>query len=60
MLSSSADILPDAQQLRSRLHSLANPRRNQALAHVCAILNALEVQYAGTTLTLVYEPPGVA
>jgi transposase-like protein len=60
MLSSSADILPDAQQLRIRLHSLANPRRNQALAQVCAILNALEVQYPGTTLTLVYEPPGVA
>ncbi len=60
LLSSSADIVPEAQRLRIRLHSLANPRSNQALAHVCATLNALELQYPGTTLTLVYEAPGVA
>jgi hypothetical protein len=60
MLSSSVDVIPDAQHLRIRLHSLANPRSNQALAHVCATLNALELQYPGTTLTLVYEAPGVA
>jgi transposase len=60
MLSSSADVIPEAQHLRIRLHSLANPRSNQALAHVCATLNALELQYPGTTLTLVYEAPGVA
>lgn len=48
------------QHLRIRLHALANPRSNQALAHVCATLNALELQYPGTTLTLVYEAPGVA
>ena len=59
-LSSSADILPDAQHLRIRLHSLANPRSNQALAHVCATLNALQLQYPGTTLRVVYEAPGVA
>jgi Transposase protein len=51
MLSSSVDVLPDAQHLRIRLHSLANPRSNQALAHVCATLNALELQYPGTSLT---------
>lgn len=60
MLSSSADIVPEAQRLRIRLHSLANPRSNQALAHLCATLNALELQYPGTTLTLVYEGPAVA
>jgi len=60
MLSSSADIVPEGQRLRIRLHSLANPRSNQALAHVCATLNALELQYPGTMLTLVYEAPGVA
>ncbi|HET9481160.1 MAG TPA: helix-turn-helix domain-containing protein [Candidatus Polarisedimenticolia bacterium] len=60
MLSSSADIIPEAKHLRIRLHSLANPRSNQALADVCATLNALELQYPGTTLTLVYEAPGVA
>jgi hypothetical protein len=42
MLSSSADLVPEAQRLRTCLHSLANPRSNQALAHVCATLNALE------------------
>jgi transposase/plasmid stability protein len=60
MLSSTADIVPDAERLRIRLHSLANPRSNQALAHLCTTLNALGLQYPGTTLTLVYEPPGVA
>jgi hypothetical protein len=60
MLSSSVDVIPDAQHLRIRLHSLANPRSNQALAHVCATLNALALQYPGTSQTLVYEAPGVA
>jgi transposase-like protein len=60
MLSSSADLVPEGQRLRIRVHSLANPRSNQALAHVCATLNALELQYPGTTLTLMYEAPEVA
>jgi hypothetical protein len=60
ILSSSADLVPDAERLRIRVHSLANPRSNQALAHLCATLNALELQYPGTTLTLVYEAPEVA
>jgi hypothetical protein len=60
MLSSSIDIIPDAQRLRIRLHSLANPRSNQALVHLCATLNALDLRYPGTSLTLVYKPPGVA
>jgi Transposase protein len=60
MLSSSADIVPDADRLRIRLHSLANPRSNQALALLCATLNALVLPYPGTNLTLVYEAPGVA
>jgi len=42
VLSSSADLVPEAQRLRTCLHSLANPRSNQALAHVSATLNALE------------------
>jgi hypothetical protein len=60
MLSSSADLVPEGQRLRIRVHSLANPRSNQALAHVCATLNALEVHYPGTSLTLTYEAPEVA
>lgn len=58
----SADILPerDQRRLRVRLHSLANPRSNEALAKLCATLTALNVCYPGTDLTLVYEPPDVA
>jgi hypothetical protein len=62
LLLSSADIIPqpDAQRLVIRLHSLANPRSNAALAKLSDTLNTLAIQYPGTTLTLVYEPPGVA
>jgi hypothetical protein len=62
LLASSADLVPDppAKHLRVHVHALANPRSNAALAKLCASLNALEVQYPGTDLTLVYEAPGVA
>jgi hypothetical protein len=62
LLLANADIIPEpaAQCLRIRVHSLANPRSNAALAHLCATLNALKIRYPGTTLTLVYEPPQVA
>jgi len=62
MLLSSADILPQPQdhRLLVRLHSLANPRSNHALAKLCEALNALEIRYPGTDLALVYEPPQVA
>ena len=62
MLLTSADILPqpDAHRLLVRLHSLANPRSNAALTQLCATLNALDVRYPGTDLTLVYQAPGVA
>jgi hypothetical protein len=60
MLLASVDILPEAHRLRVRLHSSANRRSNEALAKLCEILNALEVKYPGTDLTLVYEAPHVA
>lgn len=60
ILSSAADVIPEAERLRIRFHSLANPRSNQALAHLCATLNALGLPYPSTTLTLVYETPGGA
>lgn len=60
MLLTSADILPDGQRLVVRLHSLANPRSNDALTHLCEALTALEVRYPGTALTLVYQAPAVA
>ncbi len=62
MLLTSADILPqpDHHRLVVRLHSLANPRSNAALATLCETLNALEVRYPGTDLQLVYQAPDVA
>ena len=62
MLLTSADILPqpDTHRLVVRLHSLANPRSNAALAKLCETLTALEVRYPGTDLQLVYHAPDVA
>lgn len=50
ILLTSADILPDDHRLVVRLHSLANPRSNDALIHLCEALNSLEVRYPGTEL----------
>ena len=62
MLLTSADILPQPAEHRLlvRLHSLANPRSNDALAKLCETLTALEVRYPGTDLKLVYQAPGGA
>jgi hypothetical protein len=62
MLLSDADVVPQPAQQRLvvRLHSLANPRSNAALAKLCDTLNALVVVYPGTNLTMVYEAPRVA
>ena len=62
MLLSSADIIPqpEAHRVLVRVHSLANPRSNEALANLCDTLNAVELHYPGTNLTLVYEAPEVA
>ena len=62
VLLTSADILPqpDDHRLLVRLHSLANPRSNEALAKLCTTLTALEVRYPGTDLMLVYQAPGDA
>lgn len=62
MLLSSADIVPQAeeQRLLVRVHSLASPRNNHALAKLCETLNSLEIRYPGTDLMLAYEAPEVA
>jgi hypothetical protein len=57
ILLASADILPETTCLRVRIHSLANPRSNAALARLCETLNALDLQYPGTELKLRYEAP---
>ena len=43
--------------LRVRLHPLANPRSNRAVAALCQALTATETYFPGTGLRLVYEPP---
>ena len=59
---SSADIIPDRDTkcLRVRVHSLANPRSNEALTTLCETLNALQLPYPATDLRLVYEALAVA
>jgi hypothetical protein len=61
VFTSPADLLPDeaAGLLRIRLHTLANPRSNRALATLCQALTATETCFPGTNLRLVYEPPVV-
>ena len=59
ILLTSADIVPqpDDHRLVICLHSLANPRSNEAMVEVCETLNALAIHYPGTDLTLVYQAP---
>jgi len=59
VFSTPADLLPDeaAGVLRVRLHTLANPRSNQALAALCEALTATGTCFPATNLRLVYEPP---
>jgi transposase len=59
LFSTPADLFPDeaAGVLRVRLHTLANPRSNRALAALCDALTATRSCFPGTTLRLVYEPP---
>jgi transposase len=52
-----ADLLPqpEAKRLVVRIHGMANPRSNRALASLCDVLNRLEVNFPGTDLQLVLE-----
>jgi len=57
-----ADLLPGHEQatLTLRLHSMATPRDNRALAALCHVLNDLKVYYPDTSLRLVFEPTQIA
>jgi hypothetical protein len=59
---SEADLEPDAEQgvLRVKIHPMANPRSNRAIAHLLEHLNAGEFTYPGTNLRLVYSIAGEA
>jgi hypothetical protein len=50
-----ADLVPDeqAKTLIITLHSLATPKDNAAVAHLCAELNATKTLYPGTDLRMV-------
>ena len=54
---SEADLLPDTESgvLRVRVHGLANPRSNRAIAHLLNHLNAAEFTYPGTKMRLAYS-----
>ncbi len=54
---SEADLLPDTESgvLRVRVHGLANPRSNRAIAHLLDHLNAAEFTYPGTKMRLAYS-----
>jgi hypothetical protein len=52
-----ADLIPDYQNniLHVRLHSLATPRANQAVKHICDFLNQAETYFPTTNLKLHYQ-----
>ena len=51
------DILPDplAKTLTIQLHSLASQSSDQAVHHLCDVLDATETLFPGTDLRLIYE-----
>jgi predicted nucleic acid-binding Zn-ribbon protein len=53
---SDADVIPhsDTKVLEVRIHTLANPRSNQAIQHLIDHLNAAECTYPGTEFRLSY------
>jgi hypothetical protein len=54
---SSGDILPEPEhnRLRIRLHRTSTPATDRRIQNLCDQLNAAEMPYPGTDLTLVYE-----
>ena len=57
-----ADLYPDDSrgQLAVHIHPFSNPRSNRAVQHLLEQLNAAEMKYPGTSLTLTYSVVGVA
>ncbi len=57
-----ADMIPrpERQILILRFHSMANPRFNRALAHLCENLTAESHLYPGTQLRFVFQPPALS
>jgi len=57
IFTSCADFIPDYQNqiLHVRLHSLATPRANDAVKHLCAFLNDTNTDFPMTNFRIVYE-----
>jgi len=57
-----ADLHPDESrgQLEVRIHPFSNPRSNRAIEHLLGQLNASEMKYPGTKLTLTYSLIGAS
>jgi predicted nucleic acid-binding Zn-ribbon protein len=57
-----ADLHPDESrgQLEVRIHPFSNPRSNRAIEHLLEQLNASEMKYPGTSLTLTYSLIGAS
>jgi hypothetical protein len=52
-----ADLTPDPQSktLTISLHSLATPKNNASIAHLCAELTSTETVYPGTDLRMIFK-----
>lgn len=52
-----ANLIPDeqAKTLSVELHSLATPKSNAILSHLCDELNATETVYPGTDLRMIFK-----
>jgi hypothetical protein len=52
-----ADLTPDqqAKTLTITLHSLATPKNNAIIDHLCSELNATETLYPGTGLRMIFK-----
>ena len=57
-----ADLHPDESrgQLEVRIHPFSNPRSNRAIEHLLRQLNAAEMKYPATKLTLTYSLIGAS
>ncbi len=52
-----ANLIPDTQAkiLTVEIHSLASPKSNEVLAHLCEELTATETVYPGTDLRMIFK-----
>jgi hypothetical protein len=57
LYTSEANLIPDmeAKTLTVELHSLATPKANEIISHLCVELNATETNYPDTELKLIFK-----